>query len=193
MVYIHKNYQQVPCSRTRCNLIKSTELKQLVGNMHQTSNTHNLHQVCCVFVLGYNSMIHIQHNLTWSALVSNYVSVYLVTVCHGLITRFLCTSNMAAMTSIGNHYKAAEYLSPPNNYLIYRYCSKIFQCIWDLENGISYLLRFFMPLSLRPMPLQISFLYNRPQRSSGIRTQTRCTRLRMLITTPTAQAAKFSL
>ena len=41
--------QQVGCSQTRCNLMKSTGLIQLVDNLHQAGKIHNLRQVCGVF------------------------------------------------------------------------------------------------------------------------------------------------
>ena len=41
--------QQVWCSQTWCNLMKSTGLIQIVGKLHQAGKIHNLHQVCGVF------------------------------------------------------------------------------------------------------------------------------------------------
>ena len=40
---------QVWCSQTWCNVMKSTGLIQLAGNLHQACRIHNLHQVCRIF------------------------------------------------------------------------------------------------------------------------------------------------
>ncbi len=47
--------QQVWCSQTWCNLMKSTGLIQLVGNLHQAGKIHNLHQVCGGFGFVYHT------------------------------------------------------------------------------------------------------------------------------------------
>jgi hypothetical protein len=59
--------------------------------------------------LGYNSMTHSHHNLTL-ALVSNYVSVYLVTVCHGIITQNWHFANAINLVHVG---KICLYIHAP--------------------------------------------------------------------------------